>query len=187
MSDQALRAAIRSRLLALGAGIGKVHDYGRWANTPADFKTLFQDANSKKIFGWEISRIGLKVSQGRTMHTRRVAHRYMITGYYGLDDAAGTEKTVGALVDQIVVQLASVRLPGTVNDLMPAVNIETRMFGGLLCHVAEIVLPEVTEILDLNEQPADEYLEAVGLEYYLTPGDDQPDAIDLVTLSPEGE
>ena len=61
MSDQTMRAAIKARLTALGASLGRVHDYERWANNPAAFLGLFQDATSKKVFGWEIVRTGFKV------------------------------------------------------------------------------------------------------------------------------
>lgn len=182
MSDATMRAAIAARLTALGAGIGRVHDYERWANNPAQFLALFQPAGSKKVFGWEVVRTGFRVRKV-AMRKWKMIHQYTIRGYYGLEDAAATEKTVNALADQIALDFARTPLSGTQGEQLPEAAIEPRVFGGVLCHVVEIRLPEVAEILAPAVEEADDLL-VVGLEYYLQDPEDDgtADAADLLTL-----
>lgn len=183
MSDQTMRAAIKARLTALGAAIGRVHDYERWANNPNQFLSLFQDAASKKVFGWEIVRTGFKVRKV-TMSKWKLIHRYTMRGYYGLEDAAGTEKTVNGLADLIALDFTRTPLAGTQGETLPEAEIETRMFGAVLCHVVEIRLPEVAEIVAPVAEEGDELLR-IGLHYYLQdPADDGvADASDELTLT----
>jgi len=180
MSDQSLRAAIHARMTALGPIIGRVHDYERWAADPKKFLELFQDPSSKKIFGWEISRTGCKVSK-IAMQKWRWSHQYIIRGYYGLGDAAGTEKSVNALADLIVLDFTLTKLAGTQGEQLPVAAVETRMFGQYLCHVVEIRLPQVDEIIERAVLP-DEYLEVVGLAYYLGTGEAASGVADSVVL-----
>ena len=77
----------------------------------------------------------------------KLTHRYLIRGYYGLEDSAATEKTVNALADQIVLDFTRTKLTGSQGDQLPEGSIEIRMFGHVLCHVVEILLPEVSEIV----------------------------------------
>lgn len=183
MSDQTMRAAIKARLTALGAALGRIHDYERWANNPNQFLGLFQDATSKKVFGWEIVRTGFKVRKV-TMSKWKLIHNYTMRGYYGLEDAAGTEKTVNALADLIALDFTRTPLAGTQGETLPEAEIETRMFGAVLCHVVEIRLPEVAEIVAQVEEQGDDLL-TVGFNYYLQdPVDDGvADASDELTLS----
>lgn len=181
MSDATLRATIKTRLTALGPTIGRVHDYERWTSNVKDFLALFQDPATKKIFGWEILRTGFRV-QKATMNKWKLIHRYMIRGYYGLDDTAGTEKAVNALADLIALDFTRSKLAGTQGEQLPAGKIETRMFGHVLCHVVEITLPEVAEIVEQLPEAGETDLEAIGLQYYLKPGDDEADAADEINL-----
>lgn len=180
MSDATIRAALHARLLALTPAIGRVHDYDRWVIDPRQWLALFQNEPSKKIFGWEITRTGFKVGKA-AMNKWRLSHRYVLRGFYALADAVGTEKAINALADLIIIDLVRTRLPGTENDLLPEGSVEVRMFGQVLCHVIEIRLPEVAEIVSPAQLDAG-YLDVVGLNYYLTPDDGQADAVDLVTL-----
>ena len=181
MSDATMRAAIKARLDAMGDAIGRVHDYERWNVQAGRFLSLFQDPDTSKIFGWEITRRGLRM-QKMTMSKWKMIHRYVLRGYYGLEDAAATEKTVNALVDQIVLDFTRTKLTGTQGDQLPQATIETRIFGHVLCHVAEIVLPEVTEIVAPAEETVPD-LEGIDIEYYLTPAiDDDTDAEDNIEL-----
>ena len=183
MSDQTLRAAIKARLTALGDALGRIHDYERWTSNPAVFLGLFQDPASKKIFGWEIVRTGFKVRKV-TMSKWKMIHRYTLRGYYGLRDEAGTEKTVNGLADLIALDFTRTPLAGTQGETLPEAEIETRMFGDRLCHVVEIRLPEVAEIVAPVEEEGDELLK-IGLHYYLQdPEDDEVvDAEDEITLT----
>lgn len=180
MSEATIRAAIKARLDALCQAIGRVHDYERWANDPAKFLALFQDSETKKVFGWEIIRAGFTVRKA-AMNRWKISHRFLIRGYYGLSDANETEKAVNALADMIVFDLSLTPISGTERDQLPQGTVQTRIFGHVLCHVVEIVLPEVTEmIVPAEEENVD--LLRVGLNYYLQPDDGEVDASDLVEL-----
>lgn len=181
MSDAAIRALIKARLDAMGTAIGRVHDYERWNLQANTFLSLFQDPATNKVFGWEIMRKALRVEKV-AMRKFKLIHRYLIRGYYGLEDAAATEKTVNALADQIVLDFTLTRLTGTQGGQLPEAAIETRMFGHVLCHVVEILLPEVAEIVTPDEENAAD-LTGIDIEYYLTPAigeeTDGQDNIDL--------
>lgn len=181
MSDQTMRAAIAARLNALGPVIGRVHDYERWTNNTKQFLELFQNPATKKIFGWEITRTGFKVSK-ITMVKWKLSHQYIIRGYYALEDAEGTDKAVNGLADLIALDFTRTPLPGTQGEQLPEGAVETRMFGQYLCHVVEIQLPRVDEIIKPDELEEADLL-AIGLNYYLTPGDDIADAVDTLTLN----
>lgn len=180
MSEQSLRAQIKDRLDALGPVMGRVHDYERWSANTGQFLTLFQDPSTKKIMGWEIARTRLRTARS-AMNRWKLTHRFVIRGYYGLEDAAATEKAFSALVDMVVLDFLRTRLPGTQGEQFPEAQVEPRMFGAVLCHVAEIVLPEVVEIVDALPEQTEDWT-SLGLEYYLRPGDDVADAADLVDL-----
>lgn len=181
MSDATIRAAIKTRLTSMGAGIGRVHDYERWAVQSSSFLSLFQDPTTKKVFGWEIIRRRVRTER-LTMRRWKLIHRYLIRGYYGLEDSAETEKSINALVDQIVLDFTRTKIAGTQGDQLPEAGIETRVFGHVLCHVAEITLPEVAEIITQEEEDA-ENLTGIDIEYYLTPAlDELTDAEDNIDL-----
>lgn len=182
MSDQTMRAQLKTRLQAHGAAIGRVHDYERLAVTEKDFLELFQDPATRKIFGWEISRRSFRVEKV-AMNKWKMVHRYLIRGYYGIEDAAATEKAVNRLADTIVLDFVRTRIAGTQGGQLPSGKIEQWMFGRVLCHRVEIEMPEVAEIIERLPEADDPDLLAVGLEYYLSPGDDEYDARDVVTLS----
>jgi len=181
MSDQTIRAAIKARLDAFGSGMGRVHDYERMAVDVKEFLTAYQDQATKKIFGWEITRRSVR-TQKVTMTKWKLVHRFVIRGYYGLSDAAGTEKIFNTLVDQVILDFTRTKLPGTQGEQLPEATVEPWMLGAVLCHRAEIVLPEVAEIVDQLPEPDEAELLAVGLNYYLKPGDDVIDASDTITL-----
>jgi len=178
MSDLSIRASLLERLQALTPAIGQVYDYERWVVDSRKFLDLFKDQATGKIFGWEISRVGFKVKKA-AMNKWRFSHSYVIRGFYGLEDSAGTDKAVNGLADLIVLDLIRTRLPETENDLLPEGSTGTRFFGQVLCHVIEIKIPEVAEIVRPEEVDLG-YLDVVGLNYYLKPGDDVADAVDII-------
>ena len=183
MSDQTIRAEIKARLDALGTGMGRVHDYLRWATDPTTFLKQFQDPKTRKVFGWEIERTGFSTESATVIGRWKLIHRFVIRGYYALEDAAATEKTVNALADIIIYNLLRNRLSGTQKNQYPEGTITTRIFGNVLCHVVEIRLPEIVEIVSQLPEDGTTDLLLVGLNYYLVPGDDTADAEDVVTLS----
>lgn len=182
MSDQTVRAAIKARLDAYGPAMGRVHDYERMGADVKDFLSAYQDPATKKIFGWEITRRRVRV-QKVTMTKWKLVHHYVVRGFYGLSDAAGTEKIFNALVDQVVLDFTRTKLPGTQGEQLPEATVEPWMLGAVLCHRAEIVLPEVAEIVEQLPEEGETILTGIGLEYYLKPGDDAPDAADDLTFN----
>jgi len=63
--------------------------------------------------------------------------------------------------------------------LLPEGSTGTRFFGQVLCHVVEIKIPAVDEIIK-PEEVDQGYLDVIGLNYYLKPGDEVADAVDII-------
>jgi hypothetical protein len=133
-------------LLATVTGIGKVHGYERWAADEAAFKTLFVD--SGKVCGWTITReSGSSVDYvGRSSLD---AHTLVMRGYYSLNDSANTEKTFQDLIEAIRAKFQNNRrlssgTPAVIaahdSDRIAVRIVDHRMFAGILCHYAELVL-----------------------------------------------
>lgn len=180
MSDSTLRAQLKNILSGI-TGVGKVHDYERFTADPAKFLLLFKDETSGKIFGWEITREGVK--HERITQKIKATHSFVIKGYYGLKDDAATEKTFNAIVDLIGQAFIDTKIPGSQGHSLPQVsNIGARSFGGVLCHYAELRLG-VSEIVEATPEAGMSDLLRIGLSYYLKPGDDVKDAEDQVALS----
>lgn len=180
MSDSTLRAQIKNILSGI-TGVGKVHDYERFTADTAKFLSFFKDGISGKIFGWEITREGVK--HERITQKIKATHTFVIKGYYGLQDAVGTEKLFNAVIDLIGQAFINTQIPGSQGHSLPQVsNVGARTFGGVLCHYAEIRL-DVSEIVEVTPEAGMTDLLRVGLKYYLKPGDDVVDAADTVTLS----
>ncbi|OPX19129.1 MAG: hypothetical protein BZ151_10895 [Desulfobacca sp. 4484_104] len=139
MSYSTIRDYIETQLNTI-AGIGVVHDYERWASNWKDLLRLYQ--SSSKLNGWSITRRSTSEEwEARPVVRRR--HVFEITGIYSLDDSAGSEKTFQDLVEAVCAKFRhDPNLGG--NCLLsgpPQVeNVEARMFGSVLCHVAEISL-----------------------------------------------
>jgi len=158
MSEATTRATIKAILESV-SNVGVVHDYERWAGTIPDVTTAFVTtiSGAKLVRGWTIT--------CQSWTPRWVAYDedeeadgglvdrtyvYKIRGYFGLKDADATEKTVFALVEAVCDALDADK---TLHDeeafegQTPPATLtvfEPRMFGGVLCHYAEITL-EVTE------------------------------------------
>lgn len=179
MSESALRSEIKTILSGIAA-IGVVHDYERWAAEDAAFLNLFKDPASGKIFGWEITRAGARIE--RVTQKYKVTHRFVLKGYYGIKDSAGSEKLFNAVVETIAMKILSTKITGSQGEVLPQVDkLEPRVFSGILCHCAEIRL-DVAEIVEKVSTEVLTDLLKVGLDYYLKPGDDASDASDIVTL-----
>lgn len=179
MSESAIRTGIKGALAGI-TGVGRVHDYERWTADSAQFLALFQDAASKKIFGWEITRTGAKVE--KPTQKFKVTHAYVLKGYYAVSDAAKSEKLFNAVIEAIVSKFISNHLAGTQGICLPQVGIiEFRMFGNVLCHYAEIRL----DVAEIVERVSDEQLTdllKVGLDYYLKAGDETADVTEIVSI-----
>lgn len=147
MSESAIRQAIYIILKAV-PDIGKVYDYDRNAVDWETFIKLFQDIRSGRILGAEISRAGV---QGKKVSSieEDTDHTYLIRLYMGVKDADRTEILFNAKIEAIrAVGRGNNTLGGICTDSGPVSVpvIDTRTFGSVLCHYAELRWP-VNEIL----------------------------------------
>lgn len=146
--NRVVRMAIAAMLMSV-PGIGRVHEYERYAKTDKDFRRFYLSAgagasDSDSLHGWHIRRIG-RVEKG---NFNLVETKWEIRGFLALNDDDASELEFDDLVDDIldafrddptlgnVVQwpaLEAEQVP-TVTDSGPA------MFGGVLCHCVKLQL-----------------------------------------------
>lgn len=122
-----------------GAGVG--HRYQRWAETYEQFLDLFKDA-AGRINGFCITRDRAGEKTVTTSHNERI-HRIRMRFYRGLNDADASELDFQQYIDDTCTAFRSKRtLNGAAADTTPVQVevIDNRMFGGVLCHFAELVL-----------------------------------------------
>jgi hypothetical protein len=151
MSEATIRAAIYNALSGV-SNVGKVYDYERWAADWGAFLDFFKTTinNKVQIRGWEVGYRGFvpdvtfEILAGSFIRN----HQFVVAGYLGLDDSAGTEKTMSALAETVADTLeADSTLNGLSNGNVEAVLLfEPRIYGGVLCHYAEITLTIGEEI-----------------------------------------
>lgn len=134
-------------------GVGLVHDYERQAVDLAKFIALFKHEPSGQIRGWEVTRRAVPEHRRGAIFRH---HRFVLNGYLGLKDADATSKAMQELADAVCDAFreavpADPAAPwlyqnGDEPEESPCQveRIEDRMFGGVLCHCAEIAL-SVTE------------------------------------------
>jgi len=147
MSESAIRTQIYTILNAV-TDIGKVYDYERWAADWATFINLFKTTidDVDQIRGWEIGRTaalesgtGEDASIGQTDRS----HRFLIRGYMAVNDASATEKTFNSLIESIADAFrGNLTLDDSAqdHDFIQGEVIDHRLFGGVLCHYAELSL-----------------------------------------------
>jgi len=146
MSESIIRQKIFETLSAVPA-VGKTYDYERWAVDWGKFINLFKDTASGTIRGWEICRSNMHSVKIDVIEESR-DHGYTIKGYLAVNDALASEKTFNGLIEAICNAFkGNHTLGGTCCDSGPvsAETIDTRSFGSVLCHYAELKLP-VNEI-----------------------------------------
>ncbi len=150
-SETTYRAAIKSVLQGV-TNIGQVHDYTRWMDDWAQLLALYKATigGVDQLRAWEISLqqvqqevIGFE--GGGTTGTIWVRYTYRIRGYLAVDDSAATEKTFAALVLAVMTALeASTTLQSAVLEreepVVSLATMEHRMFAGVLCHYAELLV-----------------------------------------------
>ncbi len=147
MSESAIRGQIYAVIGAI-ANIGMVYDYERWAADWVAFINFFKTTigGVDQIRGWEISRRSAaekKIVIGVNISSHQKTHVFLIRGYMGVNDAAATEKTFNALIEAIGAAFRyNKKLNDTAmdHDYIQAETIGFRMFGGALCHYAELSL-----------------------------------------------
>ena len=158
MSEATVRAQINTVVAAV-TNIGGVHDYERWSDDWSAFLTQHKVTISSvdQIRTWLIGYRGFpeSVTDGQfniVPGARR--HRFMIFGFLGLDDSAGTEKTFSALAEAVCDALdgdngaGGLHNPASFLYAHPAmlVTVDMRVYGDVLCHYAEIQM-EVEEVV----------------------------------------
>ncbi len=137
MSESAIRTQIYTILSGV-TNIGKVYDYERWIIDWGTFINLFKDSEGK-ILGWDIGRKA-PITEDETSIKK---HTYSIKGYMGLKDADGTEKDFNELIESVASAFRSNKmLNGSAlgHDFIQVEILDVRMFGGVLCHFAELTL-----------------------------------------------
>lgn len=147
MSESAIRQAIYTILKSV-TDIGRVYDYDRNATDWDQFINLFKDNRSGRISGAEISRgncQSVKISYIEEDST----HGFIIRLYMGVNDADKTELKFNARIEAIrTAARGNHTLSGVCTDAGPITVpvIDTRTFGSVLCHYAELHWP-VNELL----------------------------------------
>lgn len=151
-------ATQRSAILSILQGvtdIGVVHDYERWLNDWNRYLETFSTTigGIKRIQGWTITR----ESTGETPFVQsqnQRGHIWVIRGYRGLDDTAGSETSFQDLCESVCSEL---RRRPTLNGTAerdsgpPQVRVvEHRLFGGVTCHHVEITF-RAYELHDYTE------------------------------------
>lgn len=147
MTDLAIRQKIQEVIKRI-PGCGIVHLYSRWSADWNKFLALFQDPTSKRILGWEITR---RSAAGTYLSTveEQVDGQYRVRGYMGLQDADQTDILFNALIDRIREEFRADMTLGGLNQGPQGFSVETideRMFGSVLCHYCEIIIPVTTYI-----------------------------------------
>lgn len=153
MSESAIRAQIYAILSGV-TDIGKVYDYERWAVDWNTFINLFKTTigEADQIRGWEIGRRSAKEEKtvlGIGDDANEITHTFIIGGYMAVKDSLETEKTFNTLIETIATAF---RASPTLNELaedhlyIQREVIDTRTFGGVLCHCAELSLTVIERI-----------------------------------------
>ncbi len=150
MSESAIRTAIYNAVDGV-SNSGVVYDYERWAGDWSAFLDLFKTtiSSTDQIRGWEVGYRGFVADEPSDFvpgHLR--IHRYLVTGVLGLDDSAGTEKTMSTLAETVANTIKDdATLDGlSFYQIRPIMLFEPRSFGGVLCHFVEITV-EIAEFI----------------------------------------
>ncbi len=144
MSESAIRTQIYTILSGVN-DIGKVYDYERWSADWTTFINIFKTTigGVDQVRGWEIGRRSCSENMLTLGEVDR-PHNFIIRGYMGVSDAAATEKTFNTLIEAIAAAFrTNLTLNGAAflgHDYLQIELIEARMFGGVLCHYAELGL-----------------------------------------------
>jgi hypothetical protein len=160
MSYSAIVTDIKAKLTEI-ADIGLVHTYSRWSNDMNKFLALFSRdlGNGKKeIRGWEMTRVAAPEKKDGNTFLR--IHRIKLSGYMGLQDAEGTELIFQGLVEEISDKFRTAEPadgdaapwwymdgPNSRNSCVQVETIDSRMYGAVLCHHADIYITVTERII----------------------------------------
>lgn len=156
----AILADIKSKLTAV-PDIGVVNEYERWINDPDKFLACFSIPNAarkKEVRGWDITRVSAREQKRGNTYFR--LHRFKAALFMGLQDDAATEKIFQVLIDTVCSKFRAgepvdgdaapwfyMDGPNSGNSCVQAETIDTRMFGAVLCHHADIYITVTERII----------------------------------------
>lgn len=145
MSEATVRASLKTILESV-SNVGIVYDLEPFADTWDVFISRFKTTVSSvdMIRGWTISCEAIPaqgfVATGARDTGNEYDYEYHIRGYQGFDFETNTEKAFLLIVLAVMAALNGGIVSGTVfnADLAQLTSYVPRVFGGVLCHVAEI-------------------------------------------------
>ncbi len=145
MSEATVRASLKTILESV-SDVGIVYDLEPFADTWDVFISRFKTTVSSvdMIRGWTISCEAIPaqgfVATGARDTGNEYDYEYHIRGYQGFDFETNTEKAFLLIVLAVMAALNGGIVSGTVfnADLAQLTSYVPRVFGGVLCHVAEI-------------------------------------------------
>lgn len=152
MSEPAIRAAIKAIVESV-TNVGAVHDYERWSAEYTAVSDVYWTTinGARTLRGCSIScnqiRPESQILTGDRAAINRINYQYKIRMYFGLQDAAASEKTALALAISVMNALdagGSLEAIPAFPELAQLDIFEARMYTNALVHYAEIT-QRVTE------------------------------------------
>lgn len=145
MSETTVRASIKTLVEGV-TNVGKVYDLEAFADTWDGFLDRFKTTISSvdMVRGWTISCEAIERQGQIASGVRNTAnvnqYAYRVRGYQSFDYDTSTEKTFLALALAVMDALDGGIVSGAVfnAELAQLPTYEPRVFGGVLCHYAEI-------------------------------------------------
>ncbi|MBU2072766.1 MAG: hypothetical protein KKA68_21235 [Gammaproteobacteria bacterium] len=146
MSEASVRAAIYAIVNAV-SNAGNVWDYERWAAFAAGKDTIASKtiSGSKVIRFWTVSCERIDQEQVTFSGDIKRAYHFVISGAFGLDDSAASEKTAIALTEDVMEALDGAATIHNATDFTDGINtasqlrvFELRLIGTEFCHYSEI-------------------------------------------------
>ena len=148
-NEPTIRAAIKTAIESVN-NVGVVYDYLRYASEWDKFLALFKIKTGPfqgAIRGWMITCTGFDPIQERQTYGDifNRDYSYDITGYFGLSDDRATEKEAFAIVEEVIDALCA-QVDGGEDNVPTLTMFEPRLFGGVVCHVAQIKMSVKGEV-----------------------------------------
>jgi hypothetical protein len=139
MSYAAIRDAIVTLVQGV-SGIDLVYGYERFASDLSALRALY--ATNGTLHGWNVTRASTAAIWLTNTSTQR-RHRFVIRGYYALDDTAASEQTFQGLIEAIEAAVRNDDTLGGTAEIAGPLQVQQVgpvMFAGVLCHQAELVI-----------------------------------------------
>lgn len=137
-------------IISATSGVGRVHDYERFAKSSDRFKELFKAADGT-INAWSITRAATAERDGTGGYNEAV-DLWVIRGYRGVDDEGASELDFQDTIENVRAAFrGNYNLNNTCEINSPDFGPETgagiqvrevghRIFFGILCHYCELAL-----------------------------------------------